>query len=560
VQGLKGLFGRLQAGHWRFFSNHSGILFSIVFSVGPSADTIYYVDATAKGKNDGTSWTDAFNYLQYALAVAIDNCEIRIAQGVYRSDKGAGATHGDPNASFYLRTQVIIKGGYVGLRGTDPNYRDPKVYETVLSGDLQSNDTALTRLIDLFSHPSRTDNCYHVIVAEGPDTIAVLDGLTICGGNTTNDNAGRWYGGGGIYNDKGSLTITDCVFIRNSAWLYGGAIYNASGSSLKLTDCIISNSFAFLLGGAVYQGSSASLIADRCAISGNAVNRYGGAICCNAASGTSLSNCVLSGNSAISSTDGEGGAIYTSAGTVQVDNCTLTGNSAAAGSTIARYSPDSTIQNSIKFENCILWDEGSAVLNDANSAFTMRYCDVRGGWTGQGNINADPCFVEAGYWEYGAPADSYNDLWVDGDYHLLGTSPCTNRGDPCYVYEPGATDIAGNPRVTGGAVDIGAYESYELENKPPIAEAGPDQTGFALAGGTVNIILDGSGSSDPEGEPLRYIWFRSGKEIAQGSKVTVRLSPGEYTFELVVNDGRQNSTPDAMSVTVTKKTEAQYLQ
>jgi len=76
---------------------------------------------------------------------------------------------------------------------------------------------------------------------------------------------------------------------------------------------------------------------------------------------------------------------------------------------------------------------------------------VQGGWPGQGNIDADPCFIQLGYWDV-------NGLWVDGDYHLLAGSPCINAGDPNYIAEPNETDLDGRPRVIGGRIDIGAYE------------------------------------------------------------------------------------------------------
>ena len=74
-----------------------------------------------------------------------------------------------------------------------------------------------------------------------------------------------------------------------------------------------------------------------------------------------------------------------------------------------------------------------------------------------GNIDLDPCFVEPGYWDV-------NNVWVEGDYHLLDGSPCIDAGDPNYVAGPNETDLDGNPRVVDGdndgnsVVDMGAYE------------------------------------------------------------------------------------------------------
>jgi hypothetical protein len=45
---------------------------------------------------------------------------------------------------------------------------------------------------------------------------------------------------------------------------------------------------------------------------------------------------------------------------------------------------------------CILWDNTPhEIFDEASSSTTVNYSDVRGGWPGAFNINADPCFVDA---------------------------------------------------------------------------------------------------------------------------------------------------------------------
>ncbi len=68
--------------------------------------------------------------------------------------------------------------------------------------------------------------------------------------------------------------------------------------------------------------------------------------------------------------------------------------------------------SNLRISNCIFWDGGNEIWNNDNSTITITYSDIQRGYEGQGNIDADPCFVEPGYWDV-------NDLWVDGDYHLF---------------------------------------------------------------------------------------------------------------------------------------------
>lgn len=91
-------------------------------------------------------------------------------------------------------------------------------------------------------------------------------------------------------------------------------------------------------------------------------------------------------------------------------------------------------------------------------------------------------------------------------------------------------------------------------NSPPVAIAGANQSVFT----GVQVVLDGSGSSDPDGNSLTYAWSLTGKPagsaaiIGNGSSAIASLTPdipGSYTAQLVVNDGKVNSAADSMVVT-----------
>ena len=109
-------------------------------------------------------------------------------------------------------------------------------------------------------------------------------------------------------------------------------------------------------------------------------------------------------------------------------------------------------------------------------------------------------------------------------------------------------DDTGVTDDTGGADDSGPA-SGDL----PVARAGKPIV--ASVGDTV--FLNGNGSADPNGYPLRYTWTvrTSPQRIAledadQAEPHFVAESEGTYSFELVVESRSGRSAPDTVVVTV----------
>jgi hypothetical protein len=103
-------------------------------------------------------------------------------------------------------------------------------------------------------------------------------------------------------------------------------------------------------------------------------------------------------------------------------------------------------------------------------------------------------------------------------------------------------------------VIITATGGGPVENTPPVANAGPDQT--VSIGATVN--LNGSGSSDADRNTLRYQWALTGRptgsNAALSNPTTVTPSfvadvAGQYIVQLIVNDGMADSAPDTVTIT-----------
>ena len=144
---------------------------------------------------------------------------------------------------------------------------------------------------------------------------ASISGLTITGGKAAN--------GGGLYNDNGTVTLTDCTVSGNSVIDGGGGLYNFKGTA-KLTNCTVSGNHASEGGGGLYNRDGGTATLSKCTVSGN-YGYFGGGVG-NLDGTATLTNTTVSGNSA-----GSGGGLNNEYGTAKLTNCIVSGNSAIDG-------------------------------------------------------------------------------------------------------------------------------------------------------------------------------------------------------------------------------------
>jgi len=401
---------------------------------------IIYVDADATGANDGSSWEDAFNYLQDALSAARLGDEIWVAQGIYKPDEDTDNPTGTGNreATFQLKNGVTVKGGYAGYGEPDPDKRDIETYETGLSGDLDGNDVAVSDPCDLLNEPTRLENSYHVVTNSNIDETVVLDGFTITAGNADGPTLDTC-GGAGIFNNGHdnpcNPTVTGCTFTGNSAAEFGGAIFNFGHGdgecSPILTDCTFIGNASGQEGGAMLNWEGHAVVTN-CTFTGNFAGDAGGGMS-SVGSNPVLTNCTFSDNF----------ATYVGGGILNWEQCNL------------------TLTNSILWGNS---DEGgtgeSAQIHNSISVAVINNSCIQG-WTGGlggiGNIGDDPLFRDA---------DGPDNVvgTVDDDLRLMEGSPCIDNGDNAAIPVGVETDLAGHPRIIDGdcndtdIVDMGAYE------------------------------------------------------------------------------------------------------
>ncbi len=425
---------------------------------GDACDAIIFVAADAAGANDGTSWTDAYNDLQDALADAAGAggtfTEIWVAAGTYTPDRETR----DRTAAFHLTDAAAVYGGFAGTETQRPQ-RDPQAHVTILSGDLDHNDGP--------DFAGNDENSYHVVHGNGSGADAILDGFTITGGNAD----GTWPDdcGGGMFNPNGSPTVIDCTFARNAAAGRGGGLYNAHYANPTLINCTFAgNKAAF--GGAIQNLAGSNPVLINCACVGNLAHHRGAGMC-NRFSSPGLTNCTLSGNSA----NARGGGMYSFGGSPSLANCIFWGN-CDRGGTGASAQIDGTAP--VVQYSCVQDD----LAGDGNV------------YPGIANVDGDPRFVRNP--DDGGDGWGVGDNDDYGDLRLQPGSPCIDAGNNTAV----AADLADldddGDTTESIPIDRGRRERFVDEpgtpdtgnGTPPIVDMGSDE---------YQLDCNGNGIPDP---------------------------------------------------------------
>ncbi|MCK4751861.1 MAG: hypothetical protein KAS75_00340, partial [Planctomycetes bacterium] len=301
-----------------------------------------YVDDDATGDNDGTSWKDAFNYIQNGIDAASDGKTVLVGEGQYVEN-------------------INFNGKYITVTSTNP--KDAGIVaNTIIDGSSVNSSTVIFENVG--NPASSSVSAFK----------AVLSGFTITGGyGTVNPQfSSSLYWGGGIYCYLSSPTIMDNVIVGNDIPMgnSGPVGYGAGISCLESNATITNNIFrgnSAFAGGGIMTWSSNDLIINNLIYDNLA--HYGGGVCL-------LGNSQLINNTLVDNEAINGGANIYGSGRPVVTNNIICSGKAGGG---------------------IYWDGGyqnTITFNDVWGNTGGNYTGLSNQTGINGNISADPRLVE----------------------------------------------------------------------------------------------------------------------------------------------------------------------
>ena len=508
-------------------------MFLAFFLAGTAAaqSKTYYV--SPQGGGDGSSWQSTLTLTQ-ALNAATAGDQIWV--------QGFETLTGDnlyvaPKEGFAVKSGVQLYGGFAGTesrlsqRVTLGKPYQLK-YRSVLSGDFQQNDAVNN--IDLIfpANETRSDNATHVLSVNLQPTQAsgnnntyptVINGFSIGNGQAAGTgDAGK---GGGIYvygdNSKGGVfRIERCFLISNYA-TQGGAVYvDASVKSVNGETSLINQSVVFN-----------NAAGDRAAVENQAGGIY------------------LAGEATVVNTsifNNENGGVRLSPES-KVVNVTIARNTGAGVDMTAGSSGDAHVYNSIIWGNTQLYLQNDPGFR--NSAYHEVVSSDPATPDENGNIYVakenrgdkfGPMFdapsLKTSYDRDFNWRESAYPLW---SWNVLEGSVMIDKGDNDYydqnVY--GSEDMAGNPRISGDRISVGAYEyqylpATRIRYVKPTATGTGDGSSWDNASGDLQKMIDDLADNNVS-QQAGEVWVAAGTYKPQSQLI----SGMNYSASFRMRDG-----------------------
>ena len=463
------------------------------------------------GIEDGNTWETAFSSIQSGVeAVRASGApgEVWVASGTYTS-LGDAVVVMEPFCDIY--------GGFAGDE-TQREQRDPAAHTTTIDGE---DARACVYGADNARLDGFTVTRGRGICRADAATLSSLSSFM----NQAAADRSNWIA---VDNSGVSPTLSNCILVNNKPKI--AVVGNFTGldtpTSPLLENCTIADATQSEFGVLSLDGAGAPHITRMkgCTITNNATGSgmfsMNGTPCASVYQGCTFTenhrfalsaggmgqllsvfarNCVFARNRSqlLYPSSISGARIH-----FDMRNCTFADNPSA------RAILDGWMASgTAAFTNCIFWGNGSSIIS-RYSLVSVAHSDVEGGFSGTGNIDADPQFVNV----------------AAGDYRLQPGSPCVDAGT---AEDAPSVDLLGVPRPQRGGYDMGAYE---LPDPVPV----PDVTGQEHAAAVA--ALKGAGFVPGTASWQYSLDVPAGTVVAQDPVAGTVLLPGT-AIALVLSRG-----------------------
>lgn len=485
----------------------------------------YYVSPTGTG--DGSSWdkattlSDALNKAVAGDQIWVRGFETLTGDSLYVAPKEEG---------FAVKSGVQLYGGFAGTesrlsqRVTLGKPYQLK-YRSVLSGDIQRNDTVGSVDLIFPANTTRSDNATHVLTLNMEPTQTsgnnntyptVVNGFTITGGQAdgTDEKGGGIYIYGDNSNGGGNFRIERCFLFNNYA-TQGGAVYvspevqNVNNGESLINQCVIYNNAAGERAAVENQGGGVYLAGEATVVNTSIFNNGNGGV--RLSSGSKVVNATIARNT------GAGVDLTTASNSTNVYNSIIWGNTSLS----AEHQP--TFQNSAYHE---------VTADDKNSNIYVAK-ENRGDKFGP---MFDAPSVKTSYDRDFNWRESAYPLW---SWNVLEGSVMIDKGHNGYydqnVY--GSEDMAGNPRISGDRISVGAYEyqylpATRIRYVKPTATGTGDGSSWDNASGDLQKMIDDLADNNVS-QQAGEVWVAAGTYKPQSQLI----SGMNYSASFRMRDG-----------------------
>lgn len=365
-----------------------------------NAQTKVYVTEAGAGVKTGTSWANAYDNTQLqtaidqasSLATVANPVQVWVAKGAYRPVYVGGGNF------FKMYNNVAIYGGFAGGE-SNLSQRNFRTNECRL--DQQDPGTGT------------------IFKNQNINATAILDGFSFIPDPNVMGTGGKFYNEDGLMGTK--PTIRNCKLYHVSNQARNGYECSPTYINCEINQSDYDSGLAF---GNTADGTSSK-------------------------NNTQYINCLFSQNS--TKRGFANNATNNGQANVGYISCTIFQNYIGLEGAFVSITTDGTGSAKATLRNCIVWgnrdkngDLAQIYTFGTGASADVQYSDIQGGYTGMGNINTDPLFVN----QYYANLRLRNPC-----------SPCINTGKS--LFNPQSTDFDGLTRVVGGQIDMGAYENAD---------------------------------------------------------------------------------------------------